>query len=268
MRQAFGFVIAGVLLAVWPAARAGDDPPKKEKDPPKADQPAAGSPKEQFEALRKEFAAKQQEIFQDYRKAKEGEERQAVLKRLEGLNSYPQKVLELAKAHAEAEFAFDALVFVMTNRGPEAARGEARDLLMKRFADDKRIGSVCESLLYQPDGEKFVKDRAEKSPHAEVRALAQLALVRRDARDATTDEQLKTIEKALEEFVAKYKDVPYGRSTVGAIAERELKSVRARAKLAVGKPVPELEGPDLDGKTFKLSDYRGKVVLLDFWAHW
>ncbi len=37
------------------------------------------------------------------------------------------------------------------------------------------------------------------------------------------------------------------------------------ADLAVGKPAPEIEGEDIDGKTFKLSDYRGKVVLLDFW---
>jgi HEAT repeat protein len=39
-------------------------------------------------------------------------------------------------------------------------------------------------------------------------------------------------------------------------------------KLSVGKPAMEIEGEDIDGKKFKLSDYRGKVVFLDFWGHW
>jgi hypothetical protein len=39
-------------------------------------------------------------------------------------------------------------------------------------------------------------------------------------------------------------------------------------KLSVGKAAPEIEGEDLDGKEFKLSDYRGKVVVLDFWGNW
>ncbi|HMC90420.1 MAG TPA: redoxin domain-containing protein [Gemmataceae bacterium] len=38
--------------------------------------------------------------------------------------------------------------------------------------------------------------------------------------------------------------------------------------LLPGKPAPEIAGQDIDGKGFKLSDYRGKVVLLDFWGHW
>jgi cytochrome oxidase Cu insertion factor (SCO1/SenC/PrrC family) len=34
------------------------------------------------------------------------------------------------------------------------------------------------------------------------------------------------------------------------------------------RPAPEIEGEDQDGVTFKLSDYRGKVILLDFWGNW
>ncbi len=37
-------------------------------------------------------------------------------------------------------------------------------------------------------------------------------------------------------------------------------------ELLPGKPAPEIEGEDADGKRFKLSDYRGKVVLLSFWG--
>lgn len=35
-----------------------------------------------------------------------------------------------------------------------------------------------------------------------------------------------------------------------------------------GNVAKEIEGEDIDGKKFKLSDYRGKVVLLDFWGNW
>lgn len=35
-----------------------------------------------------------------------------------------------------------------------------------------------------------------------------------------------------------------------------------------GALAPEIEGEDLDGVPFKLSDYRGKVVMLDFWGDW
>ena len=38
--------------------------------------------------------------------------------------------------------------------------------------------------------------------------------------------------------------------------------------LAIGKVAPEISGVDVDGRKFKLSDYRGKVVVLDFWGDW
>ncbi|MGC8668279.1 MAG: TlpA family protein disulfide reductase [Chthonomonadales bacterium] len=38
--------------------------------------------------------------------------------------------------------------------------------------------------------------------------------------------------------------------------------------LAGGTPAPDFEVPKWGGGTLKLSDYKGKIVLLDFWATW
>lgn len=55
------------------------------------------------------------------------------------------------------------------------------------------------------------------------------------------------------------------RGNLGDAAQRELFELR---NIAVGTVAPDIEGEDVDGKQFRLSDYRGKVVLLDFWAFW
>ncbi len=34
------------------------------------------------------------------------------------------------------------------------------------------------------------------------------------------------------------------------------------------KPAPSFALPDLEGRTVRLEDFRGKVVLLFFWATW
>lgn len=36
----------------------------------------------------------------------------------------------------------------------------------------------------------------------------------------------------------------------------------------IGKPAPEILGSDVDGKPIRLSDFKGKVILVDFWATW
>ena len=38
--------------------------------------------------------------------------------------------------------------------------------------------------------------------------------------------------------------------------------------LVIGQAAPEAESNDIDGKAVKLSDHKGKVVVLDFWATW
>jgi peroxiredoxin len=40
------------------------------------------------------------------------------------------------------------------------------------------------------------------------------------------------------------------------------------SSLAIGKVAPEIVAPDLDGVAFKLSDYRGKVVVVFFSGEW
>lgn len=35
-----------------------------------------------------------------------------------------------------------------------------------------------------------------------------------------------------------------------------------------GDTIPEIEGADLDGDRFALSDYEGKVLMIDFWGDW
>jgi hypothetical protein len=74
------------------------------------------------------------------------------------------------------------------------------------------------------------------------------------------------VEIILEQAATKYSDVkmPYGGS-VGEQAEAELFEIR---HLTVGKKALDIEGQDQDGKQFKLSDYRGRVVLLYFWSEY
>lgn len=39
-------------------------------------------------------------------------------------------------------------------------------------------------------------------------------------------------------------------------------------KIALNSPAPEISLPNPDGKTISLSSFKGKVVLIDFWASW
>lgn len=45
-------------------------------------------------------------------------------------------------------------------------------------------------------------------------------------------------------------------------------SFNREPKFIVGETAPDFEAKKPDGSTLKLSDYRGKVVLLDFWGTW
>jgi thiol-disulfide isomerase/thioredoxin len=77
-------------------------------------------------------------------------------------------------------------------------------------------------------------------------------------------------EAALAIVVAKYAGAnpDDDMDALGKRAAKALAGVKNLANLVVGKVAPEIRGKDLDGKPMKLSDFRGKVVLVDFWATW
>ena len=70
------------------------------------------------------------------------------------------------------------------------------------------------------------------------------------------------IEALFERAAKEYADVKFRAGTVGETAKSELYEIR---HLSIGMVAPDIEGVDQDGEQFKLSDYRGKVVLLYFW---
>jgi hypothetical protein len=54
----------------------------------------------------------------------------------------------------------------------------------------------------------------------------------------------------------------------GATAQKRPTPTDVQTGINVGQVAQDISAEDLDGVPFKLSDYRGKVVVLDFWGHW
>jgi hypothetical protein len=280
------------LALAWPALGA-DDKPKEE--------PA--KPAEQYKALVKEYDDAMKPFLDVYRAAKTDEERTKILQeKYPGFKLAP-RFLELAEKNPKDPVALDALQWVVLNtRVPGGGKNESRTralaLLCDHAASDK-VGTLCQMMARgngDKESEKFLRAVLGTNPKRDLQAQACLALagclkerlahhrqlkddpesakelessLGKDAVEEMRKEDPTRLSREVEnlyERVAKdYADVKGFRGTLGEQAKKELFAFRF---LAVGQPAPDIEGEDADGKKFKLSDYKGKVVLLDFWGNW
>jgi thiol-disulfide isomerase/thioredoxin len=215
--------------------------------------------------------------------------------------------MRLARAHPGTKVAEESLVWVAAEVLYGSETEEAKWLLTRDHIDSTKLIRVFNLQWRTPGSvatERLLRQAFARSPHREVRGLAGYWLARFLRRQANLSryarrnpnppasdpsvieegwgadflERLRrldpdALEKEAEQFFSRvaevYGDVPIEEKdslhkTLGAAARAYLHENR---QLSVGRPAPEIEGEDLDGVRFKLSDYRGKVVVLDFGSH-
>jgi len=196
----------------------------------------------------------------------------AKLNRMQGSPAIFDAVLKRAEKDAKDPEAGDLVAWVaMRNlRMPNGAK--AVDLLLEKYPEHKSIEQVVAMLgrMGNPDADSKLKKILETSKQPRVKAAAALGLgkVYAEKCDALADKPAESDKVAAEaeKYLTQAIDL-YGNSNEAQRkdAEGELHALKT---LRVGKEAPEIKAGDLDGKDFKLSDYRGKVVLLDFWGNW
>ena len=110
----------------------------------------------------------------------------------------------------------------------------------------------------------------KKLPSGNVHQKARFRLALLVAEDAQRDLTLTDMQRAKEnETVVTILDELEKEDELDEILQRWIKDLKYKVThLVVGCEAPDIEGFDQDGKKFRLSDYRGKVVLLPFWGIW
>jgi len=254
-------ILASVLSLVLPAtsALAADDPAPAAQ--PTASKGIAG---ETFAQISKEMNDAQQAFMEVYRKAKDDAERQKLVEeKYPRPEKYTGRFVAFAEKNPDDPTAIEALTRVVGMARTGSDYDKALSLLTGRYVDNPKLGDVCQSLIYSgdPSAEATLKTILDKSPQREVKGQACYALGAWNMQRNNSAEA----EKRFEQVIESYADLKSYRGTLGEAARAQLFEAR---NLVVGKVAPDIQGEDVDGKTLKLSEYRGKVVVLDFWGDW
>jgi peroxiredoxin len=248
----------------------------------------ADSPRAQYEALAQEFDTAYQAAIK------------ASLQRPLPHELAP-RFFALAEKFPDDPAAIDALTWIASKClfGPESAK--SLDILARDYSQSERLKAYCseDSRYGEPfwPYEQLLRAILKNNRHREVRARAcvALAVYLKMAKEKTESHLLRdslllprppeslanfdrvkkrgldkvAAESAqlFEEVIDRYADVQLENSFPQNAAEFAKGQLFELRNLVIGAKAPEIEGRDLDGKVMKLSDYRGKVVVLDFGSH-
>ncbi|MFT5048999.1 MAG: hypothetical protein ACI8QZ_000388 [Chlamydiales bacterium] len=184
-------------------------------------------------------------------------------------SSFTAAFREVAYASDGNGTAVDAWIWVV-RAGKEFAVEDAQEAIENLLAahiDSQGLSDLIGELGY-PQGldaafvEQTLNTIADKSPIDSVQTAARFAIVQSLMGAGA---QPKADRDRAHEMLVSMRTAVDGKSQTGQNIERALYEVE---NLQIGMQAPDFDAIDADGVSFKLSDYRGKVVVVDFWGFW
>lgn len=267
-------MIAGVIALCWCGLSLAQDQPTAD----------AKARAERLKAIQSEMtqatAAARQKVNELKDAAEKRTAQQALMRTMNELRpKLAEKALALAKENPKDDVGLDALIYA-NSMGAGSAGGiqeQARRLIIENHLSNPRIEDVILVLARRGRDydEALLKKVLAQNSSKTVKATVSFILAQRlkseaegaKIKDADIVPKMKEAMTAFEKVSAEYGDLTLKamRGKVADLAKREMDLL---SKSPIGKVTPEIEGEDVDGTSFKISDYRGKVILLDFWGHW
>jgi hypothetical protein len=230
----------------------------------------ASAPDKKLEALIERYNKERSDVIDAYQEATSEEEKGKILAKLPGKGFIPEfrTLAEEARGTETAAKAWLWVLRLIENDPKEAS--EVIELLLSEHMQSPAMGELAGELRYaaHEHGEARVIEALRaivaESPHERVRAnsLFTLGAVLLESK---IPENKSEGRDCFEAVVTEYGSVAYGNSTYKAAAEGYLYEL---ANLQIGMAAPDFETVDENGAKWRLSDYKGKVVVVDFWGFW
>jgi hypothetical protein len=208
-----------------------------------------------------------------YKQAAAAKDRDAVKKLFDAMQAKPPDRAALSARFLKAadEFAGDErvpfLAWAATNSGSKKIVVQVIDDLQKNHLKSPELVTLLEKgmglsgLLGREQAQSFLAQVIDKNPHAIVRAWAMYLSAMMIQRDKSASDEDKD---KVEGLLATAAQLAEGTDLAATIAAPRFE----KEHLQIGMQAPDIAAEDMDGVQFKLSDYRGKVVVLDFWGFW